>query len=463
MLQGPQSMKRLAPAILGLLLTPLSQAETVQGSEPVPQTVTETQTISVKDINKQLAQLIDQQQFQQAKELAEQHLDAFEGDSQFDFFYGFSAAQSGAHHEALFVFERLSDQFPQVPRYRLELARSYYFLGQLDASEAEFRQVLAQNPPNKVRATIDKFLRRIEEQRQALTPSWSALASYGGGYDSNINSSTDIDEIDLILEGTEQRVRLNDSQKETASGFYKLRGQASYSAPITKRSGFDIRIGGQRKANAKTDTYDLNSAFVQGGLQLIRGFHHWRVGGGYQQYWLSDESLQSTLSANLNWKYRMAPAWRFNSRAELRNNDNQINDDLDALQLEISAGPEYANGRFSAQSSAMISTDSADNSPLAKDIFGINLAAQYALSDESSAYSMLAWRNYEFQKKNPNDLLSNGKQRSETLTQFILGYNQQIIAHLMAYGQFSYMDNSSNIDVYQYDRLLLEAGLTLAF
>ena len=458
-------MKHLAPAILALLLTSVSLAETDQSSEPIPKTETETETssIDIRDINNKLSRLIDQQQFQQAKALAEQHLETFEGDSQFDFFYGFSAAQSGAHHEALFVFERLSDQFPQVPRYRLELARSYYFLGQLDASEAEFRLVLAQNPPNKVHTTIDKFLRRIEERRQALTPRWSALASYGGGYDSNINSSTDIDEIDLILEGTEQRVRLNDSQKETASGFYKLRGQASYSAPITKRSGFDVRIGGQRKANAKTNTYDLNSVFLQGGLQVIRGYHHWRLGGGYQQYWLSDESLQNTLSANLNWKYRLSPTWRFNSRAELRNNDNQINDDLDALQLEISAGPEYANGRFSAQSSAMLSTDSADDSPLAKDILGINLAAQYAFTGESSAYSMLAWRSYEFQKKNPDDLLSNGKQRSETLTQYILGYNQQIIAHLTAYGQFSYMDNSSNIDVYQYDRLLLEAGLTLAF
>lgn len=463
MLQGSQSMKRLAPTILGLLLMPLSQAETTQDSESVPQAVAETQNTDIKNINKQLALLIDQQQFQQAQALAEQHLDAFEGDSQFDFFYGFSAAQNGAHDDALFVFERLSDQFPQVPRYRLELARSYYFLGQLDASDAVFRQVLAQNPPNKVRATIDTFLRRIEEQRQALTHSWSALASYGGGYDSNINSSTDIDEIDLILAGTAQRVQLKESQKQTASGFYKLRGEASYSSPITKRSGFDVGVGSQRKANAKTDSYDLNSVFVRGGLQLLRGFHHWRVGAGYQQYWLSDDSLQSTLFANLNWKYRLTPTWRFHSRAELRNNDNQINDDLNALQLEITAGPEYANGRFSAQSSAMISSDSGNNSPLAKDIVGINLAAQYALSDESSAYSMLAWRHYDFHKKNPNDLLSNGKQRSETLTQFILGYNQQILAHLMAYGQFSYMDNTSNIDVYQYDRLLLEAGLTLAF
>lgn len=458
--QGSQPMKRLTPALLGLLLSAqsLAQAPPLQDDS-----FQKPPALSAPEINQALSELVNNQDFKQAYELAQQHLEVLEGDSQFDFHYGFSAAQSGFYNEAVFVFERLSTEYPQVPRYRLELARCHYALGQLDASERQFRLVQSSNPPNQVMITIDAFLRRIEEQRHALSPSWQGQASYSGGYDSNINSSSDIKEIDILLGGTEQRVRLNDDQTATSSGFYKLRGELSYSAPVTKRSGFDVRIGGQRKANAKTDDYDLNSVFIDGGLQLVRGYHHWRAGGRYQQYWLADDSLQNTLAANLAWKYRLTPDWRLTAKTEVRNNDNQLNDELDALQLEISAGPEYTHGDIAAQSALVISTDSTDDSPLAKDVVGLNLSGQYSLSAANALYGSFAWRNYSFQNKNPQDLLSNGKQRSENLIQLILGYNQHILPMLSAFGQFSYMDNQSNIDLYQYDRLLLEAGVTLAF
>jgi tetratricopeptide (TPR) repeat protein len=485
MAREPKNIKRLLPALISLLsassvlaelptsddeqaIAPAKAQEISEKTEaPATPMVEERSTTTTEthgQIKQQLADLIKQKHYSQAYGLAQQHAEDIEGDPDFDFHYGFSASQSGFYNEALFIFERLSSEFPHIPRYRLELARCYYFTGQLDGSEREFNHVLKSNPPNQVRNIIQTFLTQIEEQRQSLSSEWFGMVSYSGGYDSNINSSTSLSEIDIQLAGIEQTVRLNDNQKARGSGFYKFRGSIGYQTPLTKRSGFDVRFGGQRKANATSNDYDLNSLFVDGGFQFIRGFHRLRAGGNYQQYWLADDSLQTTLAANIGWNYRLSSQWRLNSKFEVRENDNQINDDLDATQFELDAGTDYTNENVGTQLKLSYSTDSAGDSPLARNALGIYLSGQYYLSDKRYTYASIAWRQFDFPNKDENNLLAAGDSRSEDLTQLTLGYNQQLFwPTLSTYAQLSHMDNQSNIDVYKYNRTLIEGGLTLAF
>ncbi|MEL7399448.1 MAG: tetratricopeptide repeat protein, partial [Pseudomonadota bacterium] len=145
---------------------------------PIPAilpTLVESTTASTPEaLLQRLTQYINQQQYDQAYQLASDQLAQLEGDPTFDFNYGFSAAQTGRYNEALFVFERLTSEYPGVPRYRLELARCYYYLGQLDNAESEFRRVQAINPPTQVQQTINLFLDRIAEQRQRFHSNWAA-------------------------------------------------------------------------------------------------------------------------------------------------------------------------------------------------------------------------------------------------------------------------------------------------
>lgn len=128
-----------------------------------------------------LQELIKQQNYAEAYQLASQHIDELEGDAEFDFLYGLSALQSGELQAALFSFERLSASYPQVQRYRLELARSYFYLGNLDEAKQQFNKVLASNPPDAVKNNIEKFLANIENQRQAIQSQWRASVTLAGG------------------------------------------------------------------------------------------------------------------------------------------------------------------------------------------------------------------------------------------------------------------------------------------
>ena len=450
MAKGPGICFVCLLSLTTLISSPVLQAQTNDNPAVLP-------------LMPQLQQLIEQQRYQQALQLAQQHLDQAEGDPDFDFYYGLSAAQSGLFHEALFVFERLSNHYPEVVRYRLELARCYYFLSQLDNAEREFRLVLSSQPPASVRTTIDAFLDRIAEQRLTYRSHWNTSLSYGAGYDSNINSSTDLNEIDILLAGAERKVRLNKDQTASGSGFYKLNASTLYRRPISKRSGFDLRLSGQRKANARNDDYDLNAIYADGGMQLIRGRHQWRLGAAYQHYWLDDKTLQLTPALNLSWKYLTRADLQFSSKLEIREQDNKLNDDLDATQAEINSGFEYASAVFAGQAGIMLASDSAPNSPLAKNSLGINLSGQYLLSQHASAYALGQWRQMMFQHSDHDNVLVNGKKRRETLLQAVLGASRQLTNELSLYGQLTYMTNQSNIDIYQYDRNLIECGLTLVF
>ncbi len=150
---------------------------------------TPADTTTLARTNQQLSQLIRQQDYQSAYQLAQPLLSLYEGDPSFDFYYAFSAAQLGYFNEALFGFERLSSNYPAVARYRLELARAYYYLGNYDAAEQEFSRAQSTNPPAQVRDTIAQFLQRIEEQHLTVMPAWGGFVSASGGYDSNYNTA----------------------------------------------------------------------------------------------------------------------------------------------------------------------------------------------------------------------------------------------------------------------------------
>lgn len=224
-----------------------------------------------------------------------------------------------------------------------------------------------------------------------------------------------------------------------------------------------LRLSGQRKANARNDDYDLNAIYADGGMQLTRGRHQWRLGAAYQHYWLDDKTLQLTPALNLSWKYLTRADLQFSSKLEIREQDNKLNDDLDATQAEINSGFEYASAVFAGQAGIMLASDSAPNSPLAKNSLGINLSGQYLLSQHASAYALGQWRQMMFQHSDHDNVLVNGKKRRETLLQAVLGASRQLTNELSLYGQLTYMTNQSNIDIYQYDRNLIECGLTLVF
>lgn len=452
-----QLLQTLIP-LTGLLLMPLSTLAEDADAAPSATTPSENQPSTV---NRQLSALISSHRYQEAWALASSAAADMEGDATFDFNYGFSAAQTGHFYEALFPFERLVAEYPDVPRYRLELARAYFQLGNPDAAEEQFLLVKASNPPSQVSATIDGFLKKIAEEKQMIRPSWSGFVTLSGGYDTNYNSATDTEQIELY-NGAFQ-AELNSDNLEKSGSFYQLRAQTNYISPLSMRSAWDVQLGASRKDNSADNVYDLDNAYATAGMRFLRGQHNLHTGLRLNRYWLGGDTLMTEYSLNNDWRYSFDD-WMLKGALNLRSQDNALNDELDLDQLELQLGGAWAGERSSLQSILILATDQADAEYQARNTFGLNLSGQYLLSKRSSLYSSLIARGYRFKDEYPDtNAFAAGVTRNDSMVQFTAGFGQTLQSWLTLYVQVSYIDYISNIELYEYDRTLSEAGLTLSF
>ena len=164
-----------------------------QDSVDVKTDPVEVKTDAVEDTElDKLIQLVNNNDVHGAYLLGLDMQQEWEGDEEFDFNFGFAAAQTGHYNQAIFSFERLLQSHPKNLRFRLELARCHYFLKNYNAAEHEFNQVKKSKPPENVEQQIDKFLVKIAEQKQQVSRSWQLGGGLAGGYDSNINAAADL-------------------------------------------------------------------------------------------------------------------------------------------------------------------------------------------------------------------------------------------------------------------------------
>lgn len=444
--------KKLGAAVLLFGLALGSQAD-----EQPPQVQTSDPLVTLR-----LA--VEQGQYQQAYAVAQQQLLAYEGDPSFDFYYGFSAAQTGNYQEALFVFERLISAYPDVIRYRLELARAHFYLDNLDGAEKEFRRALDAQPPSGVVSTVEQFLERIEQRRQRREPQWQAGVSLSAGYDSNINAATDEDRIRFELNGNDVTATLNRELRASDSGYYQLRGHAQYIHPLSQRSGIDVRVGASRKDNGLNDDYDLNSVYADMGWRLLRDRNTFGLSGQYRQYHLGGKSYQNELGVIFDWMSALNESWAWTSTAGIKKQNNQRNSALDLTQAELELGINFSNSSFGQQLRASFSSDFGDDESLARNTMGVNWNFQYAVSHQSQWYGMALLQDQKYKNPLPNNnFLAPGVKRDEQLMQFALGYSRQLIPTMGFFFQLSWVDSSSNVTVYEYQRSLFETGIALSF
>tara|TARA_B110000858_G_scaffold198526_1_gene266249 strand:+ start:11915 stop:12466 length:552 start_codon:yes stop_codon:yes gene_type:complete len=141
----------------------------------------------------EMQNLINSEEYQQAYDLGTANLEEWEGDPQFDYFFGLAALEIGNANEAVFALERTASTSSNVrlrSRAQLDLARAYFVTNNLTASENLFLLVLETNPPVNVQQNIQVFLQLIGSRRDAQSPTFNWSISSVIGSDSNANSAT---------------------------------------------------------------------------------------------------------------------------------------------------------------------------------------------------------------------------------------------------------------------------------
>lgn len=114
----------------------------------------------------------------------------FAGNTDYDHLLGIAALDAGRPDRATLALERVLAAQPDFAGARLDIARAYFAMGDMQRARSEFETVAKQSPPPAARATIDRYLKAIDERTETRRTRLSGYVDGALGKDSNVNNAT---------------------------------------------------------------------------------------------------------------------------------------------------------------------------------------------------------------------------------------------------------------------------------
>lgn len=247
-----------------------------------------------------------------------------EGDSEFDFYFGLAAIDSGFPSEGVFALERVLIQKPDHHLARLELARGYFLLEEYERSRGEFESIMDLDPPKGVRQNIERYLSAIKREQGRYKLAFSAYLELGNGTDDNVNSGPDVIDIFIPFFGIRGDLAANSMQQDDS--YNEFKAGLSLDKPISLGwswfTAFDIAL----RQHQEFEVFD--TGLLEGRLGLSRFYKNsqFRFNLETQKFSVDSEDYRSLIGVNFDWRYRMGT-------------QSQLQTFVQQAQLEYAAQP----------------------------------------------------------------------------------------------------------------------------
>ena len=395
--------------------------------------------------------------WEQARALAPERA----GEPAFDMLYGLAAIRSGHPQHALFAFERVVMLQPDNHRVRIELARAHYQAGNLTLARAEFERVLAINPPQRVQDNVQKFLDAIERREASLSTRITGYLELRAGTDSNVNSATSDDTLEIPALGT---FTLNGASLDRSDEFVEKNAGLSVVHPFTRRHALFAELTYKDRENIETQAYDLRSVNLSGGPLLAFAGGRLRLPLTYQFLYLDNSKYRRLGSVGFDWRRdlgRQDQLQLFGQYGSLRYPDNPARNARLAL---AGAGWTHRFRQPDVQLSASTYFgDEASNDSVGehngKQYLGLRLGGQWSFAPQHSPYFSLAAQWSEHAAMDPVF----ARTREDEFAEARLGWAWTPAEAWLWRLELAYTRNDSNISLYQYTRKQAFAGVTWRF
>ncbi len=383
----------------------------------------------------------------EALELLSPHEEEYAGDQQYDYLYGLSLLDTGEPSSAIFAFQRALAVEPNFAGARLELARSYFDMGQMERSQREFLILNNQSPPASVKSVIEKYLAAIESRNISNRRGWRGFLQLGMGDDSNVNNATAAESF--------LGFSLADDSRETSSSVISTLGGARYDLPINFDSKFFFSGSVNHRANNDASfTSTVN-------LDLLAGYsmslaNRDELSFAVQTYSADVDGDFNNRGLNLTGQYSFNLSPVNQVGLFLRAGSVDYAQEFDIKDIDQSVyGVSWAHvfsgaSRISMILAAIAGEDTAKEtgSPYGRDFTGLRISVAYPLSHRfnlfasagttDSDYSGTFFGDPELRSDSLSDISLGGAWRANKVWQFKLVVAQS--------------DNSSNIDIFAYDK-----------
>jgi tetratricopeptide (TPR) repeat protein len=409
--------------------------------------------------------MIKRGEFTQAYALLDPHEVKYAGDADFDYLFGIAALESGHPARSRAALERLLLVNPELVGARLNLARAYAALGDKPRARSEFSLVLAANPPQATRDAVARYLATLDSH--AAIESRSRVAGYletALGRDTNINLATGSSEVYVPLFGINftlppASVALRDNYASVAAG-------AAIEHPLDEHfTAFGI-ASAKLRDNQHTSLYNSEEVEVRAGMQYAEGARLGRLGLIADRYNLDHQGYRNITGALGEWRLQLDE----NNQASVFAQDSRIRylqsaaSSFSGEQTLLGAGwlrnfdaaaRNYIfAGAYGGRDRATEQRDDGD-----KAILGMRVAVQWSAGASSEWFGFASAANGRYRDLNPNFLVT----RNDRQYDAGFGLNWRPAPDWSLRPQLAYTRNSSNIELYDYNRYDLSITLRRDF
>jgi outer membrane protein len=247
-----------------------------------------------------------------------------EEESERDFLDGLISYLSKDYRRAELTFRRILDRDPRLLRVRLELARTLYMERKDDQADYHFRLAAGEHPEGAVIRNILRFRQAIRARR-----SWRFNLDFGFAPDTNINSATDKETVDIYG----LPFRLDPSGRAHSGTGHFVGGDAS--VRLNRSARFPIYIGAYGRWVRYRD-HRFDDAYAGGELgpefELAGG--QVRTTATALKRWYGNRPLVTSFGARLDYEKLVGDSWTLGGTLVLRHNDYARRRDIDGRDLE---------------------------------------------------------------------------------------------------------------------------------
>jgi FimV-like protein len=378
--------------------------------------------------------------------------DRYAGDVDYDYLLGTGALDSGRFSQAIFVLQRAVATRPGFSGARMELARAYYGQGDNESARREFETLKKENPPPEAARAIAEYLAAIDRRAAVYQRQLAGYAELASGYDSNANGSPDLQ--------TFLGIPLDARNQSTPSSYYSmgLGGLVSYPfAPAWRVVGNGTAA---YRGNPDAGFVDSQALSVAAGLEWRPSQLEFSLRPNYVYAMLDGEDNHTVVSVDA------AATWHFEQAQvslNVRDGQTRFVDELSVLDVDTlvyGLAAQYSTlsmPRLQFLGAVTMGTDDAveSNSSFGRDLTGGRVGV---IADFGGGHAVLL---SVASLKSEYDGNYFGASRDDDQLGGTLGYEWGGLRSLgwTLRAQVNYVENSSNVALYDYDRI--DAGLSV--
>jgi hypothetical protein len=244
-----------------------------------------------------------------------------------EFVTGLNSLAAHDYRGAELIFRRILDRDPRLLRVRLELARTLFMEKKDEQADYHFRLAAGEHPSAPVLRNIGRFREAIRARR-----SWRFNFDIGVAPDSNINSATDKESIDIY--GLPFHL---DPSARAQSGTGVFVG-ADTSVRLNRFGKIPIYLGGYGRFTRYPD-HRFDDAYVGGeaGPEFRLAGGRLRTTASALMRWYGGQALVSSLGGHAYYEKLLGEKWTVGGSLFVHHNDYARRSDVDGWEVEARA------------------------------------------------------------------------------------------------------------------------------